>query len=75
MSPSFPTLPSLLELTCWLQQIGEQVLRLCLREVLEFRFMQTDPNWSNFLWNATTQKVGLDELSSVHKLTILVKCL
>lgn len=31
--------------------IGTQVLRLCLREMVEFRFMQTDPNWSNFLYN------------------------
>ncbi|KAI0166696.1 ABC1-domain-containing protein [Hypoxylon sp. FL1284] len=32
--------------------IGTQILRLCLREIAEFRFMQTDPNWSNFLYNA-----------------------
>ncbi len=32
--------------------IGTQVLRLCLREITEFRFMQTDPNWTNFLYNA-----------------------
>lgn len=27
------------------------MLRLCLREVFSFRFMQTDPNWSNFFYN------------------------
>ncbi|PWW78105.1 ABC1-domain-containing protein [Tuber magnatum] len=31
--------------------IGTQILRLCFREVREFKFMQTDPNWTNFLWN------------------------
>lgn len=31
--------------------IGTQILRLCLREIAEFRFMQTDPNWTNFLYN------------------------
>ncbi|KAG9941544.1 ABC1-domain-containing protein, partial [Aureobasidium melanogenum] len=31
--------------------IGTQVLRLCLRELMEWRFMQTDPNWTNFLYN------------------------
>ena len=31
--------------------IGTQILRLCLRELMEFRFMQTDPNWTNFLYN------------------------
>ncbi|OAD01347.1 hypothetical protein MUCCIDRAFT_146059 [Mucor lusitanicus CBS 277.49] len=32
-------------------ELGEHLLRLCLREVFSFRFMQTDPNWSNFFYN------------------------
>ncbi|PGH03261.1 Atypical/ABC1/ABC1-A protein kinase [Polytolypa hystricis UAMH7299] len=39
--------------------IGTQVLRLCLREICEFRFMQTDPNWTNFLYNPSNQKLEL----------------
>ncbi|KAI1805462.1 ABC1-domain-containing protein [Daldinia bambusicola] len=39
--------------------IGTNILRLCLREITEFRFMQTDPNWTNFLFNANTQKLEL----------------
>ncbi|KAK4127493.1 ABC1-domain-containing protein [Parathielavia appendiculata] len=39
--------------------IGTQILRLCLREITEFRFMQTDPNWTNFLYNAATGKLEL----------------
>ena len=39
--------------------IGTQILRLCLREITEFRFMQTDPNWTNFLYNAETKKLEL----------------
>ncbi|KAH7122613.1 ABC1 family-domain-containing protein [Dendryphion nanum] len=39
--------------------IGTQILRLCLREIVEFKFMQTDPNWTNFLFNASSQKVEL----------------
>ncbi|KAH9901891.1 ABC1-domain-containing protein [Xylariomycetidae sp. FL2044] len=39
--------------------IGTQILRLCLREITEFRFMQTDPNWTNFLYNASTRKLEL----------------
>jgi aarF domain-containing kinase len=39
--------------------IGTQILRLCLREIVEFKFMQTDPNWTNFLYNASAQKVEL----------------
>ncbi len=30
--------------------IGKQILRLCLKELVEWRFMQTDPNWTNFLY-------------------------
>lgn len=39
--------------------IGTQILRLCLREIIEFRYMQTDPNWTNFLYNARTNKLEL----------------
>ncbi|KAI8952482.1 ABC1 family-domain-containing protein [Xylaria longipes] len=39
--------------------IGTQILRLCLREIAEFRFMQTDPNWTNFLYNGGTGKLEL----------------
>jgi aarF domain-containing kinase len=39
--------------------IGTQILRLCLREITEFRFMQTDPNWTNFLYNPATEKLEL----------------
>lgn len=39
--------------------IGSNILRLCLREITEFKFMQTDPNWTNFLFNAQTKKLEL----------------
>jgi aarF domain-containing kinase len=39
--------------------IGTQILRLCLREIIEFRFMQTDPNWTNFLYNTKTNRLEL----------------
>jgi aarF domain-containing kinase len=39
--------------------IGTHVLRLCLRELMEWRFMQTDPNWTNFLYNRSAQKLEL----------------
>lgn len=40
-------------------QICFRILQLCLRELFEFRFMQTDPNWANFFYNADTNKVYL----------------
>ena len=39
--------------------VGTQILRLCLRELMEWRFMQTDPNWTNFLYNQQSQKLEL----------------
>lgn len=39
--------------------IGTQILRLCLREITEFHFMQTDPNWTNFLYNEDTGRLEL----------------
>ena len=39
--------------------IGTQTLRLCLREITEFKYMQTDPNWTNFLYNSNTNKLEL----------------
>ena len=39
--------------------IGTHILRLCLRELMEWRFMQTDPNWTNFLYNRPAQKLEL----------------
>lgn len=39
--------------------IGTQILRLCLREITEFHFMQTDPNWTNFLYNAEQDRLVL----------------
>ncbi|XP_026543534.1 atypical kinase COQ8B, mitochondrial [Notechis scutatus] len=40
-------------------EICSQILRLCLRELFEFRFMQTDPNWANFFYDAERHKVTL----------------
>lgn len=35
------------------------VLQLCLRELFEFMYMQTDPNWSNFFYNQETKQLIL----------------
>ena len=36
--------------------IGTQLLRITLRELFEFRFMQTDPNFANFLYDSPTRQ-------------------
>ncbi|KAL7987414.1 hypothetical protein Chor_006333 [Crotalus horridus] len=40
-------------------EICHNILVLCLRELFEFRYMQTDPNWSNFFYNPELHKVAL----------------
>ena len=40
-------------------RIGTAILELCLLELFRFRSMQTDPNWSNFLFNPKTKTIGL----------------
>ncbi|XP_053316613.1 atypical kinase COQ8A, mitochondrial [Spea bombifrons] len=40
-------------------EICSNILLLCLRELFEFRFMQTDPNWSNFFYDPQLKKVAL----------------
>ncbi|KAK4048568.1 hypothetical protein OIV83_004736 [Microbotryomycetes sp. JL201] len=46
--------------------IGEVVLELCLRELFEFRMMQTDPNWSNFLYNQRHRKIELIDFGATR---------
>jgi aarF domain-containing kinase len=40
-------------------RIGTAVIELCLLELFKFKSMQTDPNWSNFLYNPTNKTIGL----------------
>ncbi len=39
--------------------LGQQLLRLVLRELFVFRFMQTDPNFANYLYDAKHGRVAL----------------
>jgi aarF domain-containing kinase len=54
-----PTPRRLQERTPLTRQIGTNILRLCLLELFEFRFMQTDPNWANFLYASQTDQIQL----------------
>uniref|UniRef100_A0A3Q2Q0F7 Atypical kinase COQ8A, mitochondrial n=1 Tax=Fundulus heteroclitus TaxID=8078 RepID=A0A3Q2Q0F7_FUNHE len=40
-------------------EVCQNILLLCLRELFEFRYMQTDPNWSNFFYDPNTHRVAL----------------
>lgn len=39
--------------------ICDNIMRLCLQEIAQFKYMQTDPNWANFLYNSKTKKIEL----------------
>jgi aarF domain-containing kinase len=52
-----------------MKQIGTNILRLCLIELFQFRFMQTDPNWANFLYNASTDRLGLIDFGASREYT------
>ncbi|KAL0132178.1 hypothetical protein PUN28_000152 [Cardiocondyla obscurior] len=41
------------------ERISELVMRLSLKELFEFRYMQTDPNWSNFFYNLDKKQLIL----------------
>ena len=34
--------------------VGTLLLQLTLKELFQWRFMQTDPNWGNFLFDGNT---------------------
>lgn len=39
--------------------VARKLLKLTLRELFEWRFMQTDPNWGNFFYDPVRDKIGL----------------
>jgi len=46
--------------------IGEKLLELTLMELFVFRFMQTDPNWSNFLYDEATKLINLIDFGAAR---------
>ncbi|GAA5858006.1 hypothetical protein JCM9279_004936 [Rhodotorula babjevae] len=47
--------------------IGTRIIELCMHELFDFRLMQTDPNWSNFLYNAATNKLELIDFGATRE--------
>lgn len=46
--------------------IGELILKLCLLELFELRCMQTDPNWSNFLYDIESRRIMLIDFGATR---------
>lgn len=48
-------------------RVGTSLLRLILRELFEFRFMQTDPNFANFLYDQPSGKLTLIDFGAAKQ--------
>lgn len=46
--------------------VGRKLLELALRELFVFRFMQTDPNWGNFLYDESTNIINLIDFGAAR---------
>ncbi|MFI5315731.1 MAG: ABC1 kinase family protein [Myxococcota bacterium] len=46
--------------------VGAKLLRLVFRELFEFRFVQTDPNFGNYLYEPKHERVALLDFGSVR---------
>lgn len=47
--------------------IGRMLMRLLFRELFEFRFMQTDPNFANYLYDPHGNQIVLLDFGSVRR--------
>lgn len=46
--------------------VARRLLRLTLKELFEWRLMQTDPNWSNYLYKEETGEIALIDFGAVR---------
>jgi aarF domain-containing kinase len=47
--------------------IGKSLMELTLREMFEWRFVQTDPNPSNFVWDNKLKRLGCLDFGATHE--------
>lgn len=48
-------------------RIGRTILYLTMKELFDWRFMQTDPNWGNFLYDVGTRTTGLIDFGATRE--------
>ncbi|KAM7275404.1 hypothetical protein ACFE04_017270 [Oxalis oulophora] len=46
--------------------VGKKLLELTLLELFVYRFMQTDPNWGNFLYDEATRTINLIDFGAAR---------
>ena len=48
-------------------RVGHTILYLTMKELFDWRFMQTDPNWGNFLYDVNTRTTGLIDFGATRE--------
>jgi aarF domain-containing kinase len=48
-------------------RVGRMILYLAIKELFDWRFMQTDPNWGNFLYNVGTRQTTLIDFGATRE--------
>ena len=48
-------------------RLGTLVLRMTLQELFRWRYMQTDPNWSNFLYDSASGTLNLIDFGAAKE--------
>ncbi|KAL7579751.1 hypothetical protein ACA910_021892 [Epithemia clementina (nom. ined.)] len=48
-------------------RVGRAILYLTMKELFEWRFMQTDPNWGNFLYDVSSRTTGLVDFGAARE--------
>jgi aarF domain-containing kinase len=51
-------------------EVGASLLWLTMTELFTWRFMQTDPNWGNFLYEEETSTVGLIDFGAAREFSV-----
>lgn len=49
-----------------INDVARRLLKLLLYEIFIFKFMQTDPNWSNFFYNPITNQIALIDFGAAR---------
>ena len=49
--------------------VATRMVRLAMKETFEWRLMQTDPNWSNFIYDAQTDSLALIDFGATRTYT------
>ncbi|GAB6021757.1 putative aarF domain-containing protein kinase 4 [Chamberlinius hualienensis] len=50
-----------------INEICSRILKLTLMELYDYQYMQTDPNWSNFMYNPETKQLSLLDFGATRK--------